>query len=91
MPKKILTEQEKKRAYELCEIDGKSQKKVADFYGVSQSTISNIIKEQRYIHKIDKLDQVIQSAAYSRIQQVIEDRIHDNPSIASIEYNVDED
>lgn len=91
MPRKILTEQEKERIYELCEIDGKSQKKVADFYGVSQSTISNIIKEQRYLRELDKCKQTIQKAVSYGVQRAIEDRENANSSRTSIECKIDDD
>ena len=46
MNKSILTEKQKERIFQLSEIDGFPQKKIADLYGVSQGTISNALKEK---------------------------------------------
>lgn len=74
MAKKALTEHEKETAYMLCVDEGHSQKKVADFYGVSQSTISNAIKERRFLREIEKRDLAMQNAANYGVQRAIEDR-----------------
>jgi len=39
-----------------------SQKKIADILGVNQSTVSNAIKEMKYLVKIRKLDKELKEA-----------------------------
>lgn len=46
MPKKALNPKQEYRAYQLHYEDGFSQTKVASLYGVSQGTISNVLKKK---------------------------------------------
>lgn len=48
MVKRALEDRQRERIYQLCVEDNISQVKVAQLYGVSQATISNIVREQRY-------------------------------------------
>ena len=48
MPKSALSEDQRRRIHQLCDEDHFSQSKVAQLYGVSQGTISNVLKEERY-------------------------------------------
>lgn len=62
MGSRKLSETDRRRACDLLK-DGHTQAKVADFYGVSQSTISSIAKESRYRDEIDSLQGRLDTAA----------------------------
>ena len=51
MSKSSLTETQKERISQLKK-DGFSQTKIANFYGVSQGTISNVLKDQAHKEEI---------------------------------------
>lgn len=69
---KKLSDDDRERIYQLCQ-DGHKQKKVADFYGVSQGTISQIVKEQGYKAEIKRRDAFISEATNKGIQSAIEE------------------
>ena len=54
-----LTDQQKNRIAQLHNEDGITQSRIADFYGVSQGTISNVLKEKRWEAELAKRDQMM--------------------------------
>ncbi|MDE5767806.1 MAG: hypothetical protein K2H82_00255 [Oscillospiraceae bacterium] len=75
MPKKALTEHQKDRVYQLCVEDGISQSKVAAMYEVSQSTVSNAIKDKRHEAEVAQLQKNIQNAAAYGVKAAVEERL----------------
>lgn len=73
MAKRALTPQQEYRAYQLCTEDGIPQNKVASLYGVSQGTISNVVKEKRHEQEVAGLQGFIKNAAEYGIRSAIED------------------
>lgn len=73
MAKRALTPQQEYRAYQLCTEDGIPQNKVASLYGVSQGTISNVVKEKRHEQEVAGLQGFIKNAAAYGIRSAIED------------------
>ena len=65
MSKRTLSEADRDRIYQLCEEDSHPQKKVAAFYGVSQSTISNTLRDKRYEAQIAEMKNGLYKAAAS--------------------------
>ncbi len=82
MAKRALTPQQEYRAYQLCTEDGIPQNKVAALYGVSQGTISNVVKEKRHEQEVAGLQGFIQNAAAYGIRSAIEDGLF-NPNTAT--------
>ena len=72
MAKSVLNLQQKQRIYQLKNEDNFSQSKLAELYGVSQSTISNVLKEMQ--NEIDKkeLIQAMENAMVKGVQASIE-------------------
>lgn len=77
MSKKALNPRDQYRAYQLCTEDGLAQSKVASLYGVSQGTISNVVKEKRHEQEVAGLQNFIQNAARYGIQSAIENGLMD--------------
>lgn len=63
MAKQKLTQQQQERIFELNQVDGFSQKKLANLYDVSQPTISVIIERQQAKHEKERLENTIAEAA----------------------------
>ena len=71
MAKSTLSDKDKERIYQLYTEDQKPQKKIADFYDVSQSTISQVIKTKSFEKEIEQRDKFIQSAAIEGIKSAV--------------------
>ena len=74
MAKSTLSNNDKERIYQLYTEDKKSQKKIADFYDVSQGTISQVIKTKSFEKEIEQRDKFIQSAAIEGIKSAVSER-----------------
>ena len=73
MSKKALTPQQEYRAYQLCVEDKLPQSKVASLYGVSQGTISNLVKEKKHEQEVAGYQEFIKNAAKYGIKSAIAD------------------
>ncbi len=73
MPKKALSDHQMKMVYQLCDKDGISQAKVAQLYDVSQGTISNALKEMRFLDNINQLNTTLENGFTRGVQAAIED------------------
>lgn len=78
MPKSIFSVEQRKRIHQLCDEDHFSQSKVAQLYGVSQGTISNVLKEERYKSEIERRDEILKNGFARGVQAVIEDGVFPN-------------
>lgn len=58
----MTTNQVKALAYMMTKTYGATQQKAADFFGVTQSTISSWVKEAEYLIQINKLTKELQFA-----------------------------
>jgi predicted transcriptional regulator len=73
MSKRALTPQQEYRAYQLCVEDKLPQSKVASLYGVSQGTISNVVKEKKHEQEVAGYQAFMKNAAQYGIKSAIED------------------
>lgn len=73
MPKSAFSEDQRRRIHQLCDEDHFSQSKVAQLYGVSQGTISNVLKEERYKAEIRHRDDMLEHGFTRGVQAAIED------------------
>ena len=73
MPKSAFSVEQRKRIHQLCDEDHFSQSKVAQLYGVSQGTISNVLKEERYKAEIDQRDEILKNGFARGVQAAMED------------------
>ncbi len=87
MAKRALTPQQEYRAYQLCTEDGIPQNKVASLYGVSQGTISNVIKEKRHEQEVAGYQEFIRKAAVYGVKSAIEDGLLDPRAALTIDVN----
>lgn len=63
MANQKLTQTQQERIFELNQVDGFSQKKLANLYDVSQPTISVIIERQKAKQEKERLENTIAQAA----------------------------
>lgn len=74
MGKSTLTTAKKNRIYQLSVEDGFSQSKLADLYDVSQSTISNVLKDMHQKTEIAELKQSMENVAVRGAQAILEEK-----------------
>lgn len=77
MSKSSLTETQKERISQLKK-DGFSQTKIANFYGVSQGTISNVLKDQAHKEEIAMYQQQQRDAMAMGVAAIKSGIITDN-------------
>ena len=69
----MTTNQVKALAYMMTRIYGATQQKAADFFNVSQSTISQWVKEAEFLIKINQLSKELEFAE-REIQRLLPNR-----------------
>ena len=75
MPPRKLSPRDKEELYQLAR-NGHKQTKLAVLYGVSQGTISNAIKEQRYKEALQQKDELLAQGLAYGVERVIRDSAH---------------
>lgn len=60
--KRILSDREMALCYVLNEEFGRSQKKIADFMDISQSSVSNAIREFKHRMRVESLERELDDA-----------------------------
>ena len=74
MPQSKLSQRDKEEIYHLA-CNGHKQKKLADFYDVSQGTISNVIKEERYREALRQKDALLSRGLALGVEAAIHEKV----------------